>query len=449
MNDFNRELPTTATPPSAPALLWQKVRTAPRWAVILAVLLALVLLAWLLTPGKGARSAAAGRFAGGGPMPVVTAQARTGDMPITLIGLGTVTPLATVTVQSQISGQIMKIAFKEGQTVKAGDALIQIDPRPYQVALEQAEGALARDKALLANARVDLDRYQTLFAQDSIAEQQLATQKSLVAQDEGNVRTDEGQIDAAKLNLTYCHIVSPITGRVGLQQVNVGNYVTPAEPSGLVVVTQLKPITVLFTLPEDDIPPLMKQMHAGVTLPVTAWDRTNTTQLATGTLQSIDSQIDTTTGTIRLKAIFPNADESLFPQQFVNVVLLLDTLKGATLIPQAGVQRGAPGTYVYVVNAADQTVAVRKVTLGAGDAVNISVTQGLAAGEIIVVDGADKLKDGAKVMLRQAGGGTGGAGGGNGSSAAGGGQKAGQHQGQGQGQHRPQQQSNQSGQGGG
>jgi multidrug efflux system membrane fusion protein len=450
MNDFNRELPTAATPPSLPARLWQQARNAPRWAVILAVLLALVLLAWLLTPGKAARSAAAGgRFAAGGPMPVVTAQARTGDMPITLIGLGTVSPLATVTVQSQISGQIMKIAFKEGQTVKEGDALIQIDPRPYQVALEQAEGALARDRALLANARVDLDRYQTLFAQDSIAEQQLATQKSLVAQDEGNVRTDQGQIDAAKLNLTYCHIVSPITGRVGLQQVNVGNYVTPAEPNGLVVVTQLKPITVLFTLPEDDIPPLMKQMHAGVTLPVTAWDRTNTTQLATGALQSIDSQIDTTTGTIRLKAIFPNADESLFPQQFVNVVLLLDTLKGATLIPQAGVQRGAPGTYVYVVNAADQTVAVRKVTLGAGDAVNISITQGLAVGESVVVDGADKLKDGAKVLLRQAGGGTGGAAGGNGSSAAGGGQKAGQHQSQGQGQHRRQQQSNQSGQGGG
>jgi multidrug efflux system membrane fusion protein len=450
MNDFNRELPTAATPPSLPARLWQQARNAPRWAVILAVLLALVLLAWLLTPGKAARSAAAGgRFAAGGPMPVVTAQARTGDMPITLIGLGTVSPLATVTVQSQISGQIMRIAFKEGQTVKEGDALIQIDPRPYQVALEQAEGALARDRALLANARVDLDRYQTLFAQDSIAEQQLATQKSLVAQDEGNVRTDQGQIDAAKLNLTYCHIVSPITGRVGLQQVNVGNYVTPAEPNGLVVVTQLKPITVLFTLPEDDIPPLMKQMHAGVTLPVTAWDRTNTTQLATGALQSIDSQIDTTTGTIRLKAIFPNADESLFPQQFVNVVLLLDTLKGATLIPQAGVQRGAPGTYVYVVNAADQTVAVRKVTLGAGDAVNISITQGLAVGESVVVDGADKLKDGAKVLLRQAGGGTGGAAGGNGSSAAGGAQKAGQHQSQGQGQHRRQQQSNQSGQGGG
>jgi membrane fusion protein, multidrug efflux system len=436
MNDTNRER-STVTPGGLPHRLWQRVRTAPRWAVILGVLLAFVLLAWLLTPGKAGRNAAAGRFASGGPMPVVAAQARTGDMPITLIGLGTVTPLATVTVQSQISGQIMKIAFKEGQTVTAGDALIQIDPRPYQVALEQAQGALARDRALLANARVDLDRYQTLFAQDSIAEQQLATQRSLVAQDEGNVRTDQGLIDAAKLNLTYCHIVSPITGRVGLQQVNVGNYVTPAEPNGLVVVTQLKPITVLFTLPEDDIPPLLKQMHAGATLPVTAWDRTNTTQLATGTLQSIDSQIDTTTGTIRLKAIFPNADEALFPQQFVNVVLLLDTLKGAVLIPQAGVQRGAPGTYVYLVNAADQTVSVRKVTLGPGNATDISITQGLAAGESVVVDGADKLKDGAQVQLRQAGGGTSGAGGGNGTRP------------QGQGQRRRQQQSNQSGPGGG
>ena len=248
------------------------------------------------------------------------------------------------------------------------------------MALEQAQGALARDKALLANARVDLERYQTLFAQDSIAEQQLATQKSLVAQDEGNVKTDQGQIDAAKLNLIYCHIVSPITGRVGLQQINVGNYVTPAEPNGLVVVTQLQPITVVFTLPEDEIPPLLKRVHAGATLPVTAWDRSNTQQLATGTLQSIDSQIDTTTGTIRLKAIFPNTDEVLFPHQFVNVVLLLDTLHGATLIPQAGVQRGAPGTYVYVVNA-DQTVSVRKVTLGPGDATNVSISSGLKPGE--------------------------------------------------------------------
>jgi membrane fusion protein, multidrug efflux system len=429
MNDVNRDPSTVGTPGSI-ALLWQKVRAAPRLAVVIAVLLAIGLLAWLLTP-KAGPSTAGGRFAGGGPMPVVTAQARTGDMPITLIGLGTVTPLATVTVQSQIAGQIMKIAFKEGQTVKAGDPLMLIDPRPYEVALEQAEGALARDKALLANARVDLDRYQTLFAQDSIAEQQLATQRALVAQDEGNVKTDQGQIDAAKLNLTYCHIVSPISGRVGLQQVTLGNYVTPAEPNGLVVVTELQPITVVFTLPEDDIPPLLQRLKSGATLPVTAYDRTNTQVLATGTLQSIDSQIDNTTGTLKLKAIFANTDQALFPQQFVNIVLLLDTLHGATLIPQAGVQRGAPGTYVYVVNAADKTVSVRKVTLGPGDPTNITISQGLAAGETVVVDGADKLKDGAKVMLRAAAGAAA-QGGTSGAGAAG--QHSGQRSRSGQGQ---------------
>jgi membrane fusion protein, multidrug efflux system len=400
MNDENRSphgvlIDTDGRP------AWLKALLTRRVLVIVLVLVGLVILAKLLTP-KATQTSGGGRFAGGGPMPVVTASARAGDMPITLIGLGTVTPLATVTVQSQISGQIMHIAFREGQTVKAGAPLIQIDPRPYQVALEQAQGALARDKALLANAHVDLGRYQTLFAQDSIAEQQLATQKSLVVQDEGTVKTDQAQIDAQKLNLTYARIVSPIAGRIGLQQVNVGNYVTPNEPNGLVVVTQLQPITVVFTLPEDQIPPLLKQVHAGATLPVTAFDRTNTHQLATGSLQSVDSQIDTTTGTIKLKAIFPNTDESLFPQQFVNVVLLLDTLHAATLIPQAAIQRGAPGTYIYVVNNADQTVSVRKVTLGPGDTTNIAITQGLQTGETVVIDGTDKLKDGAKVQLRPA-----------------------------------------------
>jgi len=420
MNDTNRYPPAGgALDADAPA--WRRLLATRRLAVIVAALLLLVLLAWLLTPKAGTNAPAGGRFASSGPMPVVTASARSGDMPITLIGLGAVTPLATVTVQSQISGQIMKIPFKEGDKVKIGDPLFLIDPRPYEVALEQAEGALARDKALLDNARIDLNRYQTLWSQDSIAEQQLATQKSLVVQDEGNVKTDQGQIDAAKLNLVYCHITSPISGRVGLQQVTVGNYVTPAEPNGLVVITQLQPITVVFTLAEDEIPALMKQLHAGKTLQVTAWDRSNTTQLSSGTLQSIDSQIDPTTGTIKLKAIFQNSDESLFPQQFVNVVLLLDTLHGATLIPQAGVQRGAPGTYVYVVNQ-DQTVSVRKVTLGAGNATDISIPTGLKPGEQVVVDGADKLRDGAKVLLRQSG-------------AAGSGAQRGQHgQHSGQGQ---------------
>jgi multidrug efflux system membrane fusion protein len=443
MNDEHRYSPATSPTDTGSVPAWRRLAVRhQRVLIIVGALLALLLLAWLLKP-KASNAPAGGRFASGGPMPVVVAQAHTGDMPITLVGLGTVTPLATVTVQSQISGQIMHIAFKEGQTVKAGDSLIQIDPRPYQVALEQAQGALARDKALLANARVDLERYQTLFAQDSIAEQQLATQKSLVAQDEGAVKTDQGQIDAAKLNLTYCHIVSPISGRVGLQQINVGNYVTPAEPNGLVVVTQLKPITVVFTLPEDDIPPLVKQLHGGATLPVTAFDRTNTHQLATGTLQSMDSQIDTTTGTIRLKAVFANDDESLFPQQFVNVVLLLDTLHGATLVPQSAIQRGAPGTYVYVVNT-DQTVNVRKVTLGPGDPTNISIAQGLKPGETVVVDGADKLKDGGKVIVRQPGRSATAPG----AAPPGQGQHSGQSQGQGQGQGQGQRHRQRTGQGG-
>lgn len=372
-----------------------------RLLVIVAAVLGLALIAWYLTPRGGVQQPR-GRFASSGPMPVATAKVTTGDMPIIVEGLGTVTPLATVTVQSQISGQIVAIQFKEGQMVKRGDPLIEIDPRPYQVALEQAQGALARDVALLANAKIDLQRYETLYKQDSIAEQQLATQRATVLQDEGTVKTDQAAIDAAKLNLVYCHITSPINGLAGLQQVNLGNYVTPAEPNGLLVVTQLQPISVVFPLPEDQIPPILDQLHRGIALPVTAYDRSRTTKLATGTMSTVDSQIDTTTGTLKLKALFPNTDRRLFPNQFVNVDLLLDTLHGATLVPQAGIQRGAPGTYVYVVNApvdGKTTVSVRPVSLGPGDATNVSVIKGLKPGEQVVVDGADRLKDGAQVML--------------------------------------------------
>jgi multidrug efflux system membrane fusion protein len=405
MNDENRFLPPPAPPGTGTRAAWQQRLLTRRTLAIVAVLAGLALLAWLLTPK--ATDAPAGRAAfATGPMPVLVATARSGEMPITLTGLGAVTPLATVTVQSQISGQIMKISFKEGQTVKAGDPLIQIDPRPYQVALEQAQGALVKDKALLDNAHIDLNRYQTLWQQDSIAEQQLTTQKSLVVQYQGNVKTDQAQIDLQKLNLYYAHISSPISGRVGLQQVNVGNYVTPAEPNGLVVITQMQPITVVFTLAEDQVQPLLAQMRTGRSLPVSANDRTDSHLIASGTLQSLDSQIDPTTGTVRLKALFPNTDEQLFPQQFVNATLLLDTLHGATLIPQAAIQRGAPGTFVYVVNA-DQTVNVRKVTLGPGDPTDVSITQGLKVGETVVVDGADKLRDGAKVSVRQSGAGAG------------------------------------------
>ncbi len=413
-----------------PSLSSRALFTRRHLLVLAVAVAALAAAAWLLTPKPTSASKGRSR-SGGGAASVAAARARSGDMPIVANGLGTVTPLATVTVQSQISGQITQISFKEGQMVKRGDPLIQIDPRPYQVALEQAQGALARDLALLENSRIDLKRYEGLFKQDSIAEQQLATQRSLVAQHEGTVQTDRAQIDAARLNLTYCHIVSPVDGRAGLQQVNLGNYVTPATPNGLLVVTQIEPIAVVFPLPEDQIQPILEQLHANRTLTATAYDRSHNVRLAVGTMSTIDSQIDTTTGTVKLKAIFPNGDERLFPNQFVNVDLLLDTLHGATLIPQAGIQRGAPGTYVYVVNE-DKTVSVRKVTLGPGDAENVSVASGVTVGESVVVDGADRLREGAKVALRQGGSETNG-------TAAGSDSQGGKHggHGKGSGRHKP------------
>jgi membrane fusion protein, multidrug efflux system len=399
MNDVDLN---PGAPPAAarPALAQSPWRTAlvRRGLAMGAILAALVLFAWLITPRVG--SAGPAHHAPNSAVPIGAAAAHEGDMPVVLQGLGTVTSLATVTVQSYITGYITSIAYKEGQIVPRGASLIQIDPRPYQVALEQAQGDLERDQAYLANAKVDLVRYQTLYKQDSISQQELATQASLVNQYEGTVKYDQGLIDSAKLDLIYCHIVSPIDGLVGLQMVNVGNYVTPSEPNGLVVVTQLNPITVVFTLAEDQIPPVLEQLQAGRTLTVKAYDRARSRELATGTLEATNSEIDTTTGTLQLKAIFANTDRKLFPNQFVNVDLLLDTVHGATLIPQAAVQRGAPGTYVYVVGA-DKTVHVRKVELGPGDATNIAITHGLAPGETVVVDGTDRLKDGAHVMLRQ------------------------------------------------
>jgi multidrug efflux system membrane fusion protein len=402
MNDVHL---TSGSPPAASRqaikqMPWRMV-IARRGLLVLAILVALFLIARLVT--RGAEKDTGGhRTVTDGSVPIAAVPVQKGDMPVVLKALGTVTPLATVTVQSQLSGQIVQIAYKEGQIVRRGDSLIQIDPRPYQVALEQAQGALERDRAELANANIDLTRYQTLYSQDSISEQQLATQKALVAQYQGTVKADQGQIDSARLNLTYCHIVSPIDGRVGLQQVNVGNYVTPSEANGLVVLTQLTPITVVFTVAEDQIPPVLEQLRAGRTLTVKAYDRSRSSELATGTLQTIDNEIDPTTGTAKLKAVFANSDQKLFPNQFVNVDLLLDTLHGSTLIPQSAIQRGAPGTYVYVVGA-DKTVHVRSVALGPGDATNIAVAQGLGPGELVVVDGADRLKDGAHVLIRQGG----------------------------------------------
>src|ERR1700720_2120932 len=328
-----------------------------------------------------------GRPPAGAPVPVGVATVEKGNMPVTLSQLGTVTPLAMVTVKTQISGYLMQVAFKEGQMVNKGDFLAQIDPRPYQVALEQAQAQLAKDQALLKNAQVDLQRYNTLVAQNSIAKQTRDTQVSLVAQDEATVKADQAQIDAQKLNLTYCRIVSPVTGRVGLRQVDAGNYVQTSDPNGIVVVTQLQPISVIFTLPEDNLPAVMKQMHAGTSLSVTAYERTGATALGKGRLGTVDNQIDTTTGTVKSRAIFDNDQLVLFPNQFVNVKLLVNTLHDADIVPNSAIQRGAPGTFVYVVKP-EKTVAVQKVKLGPSDGQRIAILSGLEPGESVVTDGA-------------------------------------------------------------
>ena len=306
-----------------------------------------------------------------------------------------------VTVKTQINGYLTEVAFQEGQMVNKGDFLAQIDPRPYQVALEQAEGQRAKDQALLKNAQLDLQRYNTLVAQNSIATQTRDTQISLVAQDQAVIKTDQAQIDAQKLNLVYAHIVSPVTGRVGLRQVDAGNYVQTSDPNGIVVVTQLQPISVIFTLPEDNLPAVMKRVHAGATLSVTAYDRTGTTALAKGRLETVDNQIDTTTGTVKLRAIFDNEQEILFPNQFVNVQLLVNTLEDTDIVPTAAIQHGAPGAFVFVVKP-DRIASVRQVKLGPGDGQRIAILSSLQPEEGVVFDGADRLRDGAKVTVNMA-----------------------------------------------
>jgi membrane fusion protein, multidrug efflux system len=342
-----------------------------------------------------------GRPQSGGAVPVGVALVAKSDMPVILSQLGTVTPLATVTVKTQINGYLTEVAFQEGQMVKKGDFLAQIDPRPYQVALEQAEAQLAKDQALLQNARVDLQRYNTLVVQNSIAKQTRDTQVSLVAQYEATVKADQAQINAQKLNLTYCHIISPVTGRVGLRQVDAGNYVQTSDPNGIVVVTQLQPISVIFTLPEDNLSEVFKRWHAGAVLPVTAYDRSGTVELDKGTLNTIDNQIDTTTGTVKLRAMFNNDQLILFPNQFVNVQLVVDTVHDVDIVPSAAIQRGAPGTFVYLVKP-DHTVGVQKVKLGPTDGHRTAILSGLEPGESVVIDGTDRLRDGATVTVAAA-----------------------------------------------
>src|SRR5215475_3535117 len=373
---------------------------------LLVVLVAAAAVGWWLYGRQPAPPPQGRQNAFGGPMPVVTAPAVTGDIDITLNALGTVTSLATVTIRSQISGQLVRVAYQEGQMVNKGDLVAEIDSRPYELALAQAQGALERDQALLQQAELDLKRYQDLAKTNAIPRQQLDTQASLVAQDKGLVISDKAQIDAQKLNIAYCHIVSPVTGRAGLRLVDPGNYVTANDASGIVVITQLQPISVIFTVAEDNLPQIVKRLRAGATMPVTAFDRSGATKLATGTLKTLDNQIDTTTGTLKLCAEFANEDDSLFPNQFVNVQLLIDTLHDATVVPTSAIQRGAPGTFVYLVDA--DTVTVRPVTLGPASGERVAIQEGLTPGDRVVVDGADKLRNGARVALRGADGSTGG-----------------------------------------
>jgi membrane fusion protein, multidrug efflux system len=333
---------------------------------------------------------------------VSVATVASGEITVRIPALGTITPLATVTVKTQISGQLEKIFFKEGQLVKEGELLALIDPRPYEAALAQQEGNLRRDQSLLADARLNLKRYEDLITEDSVAQQQVDTQRALVDQYVGTVASDQAQIKTARINLAYCHITAPVNGRVGLRQVDQGNYVTPGDTNGLVVITELQPITAIFPIPEDNVTKVMQRMHDGATLIAEAYDRTNSAKLADGKVLTLDNQIDLSTGTVKLRALFDNKDNTLFPNQFVNIQLVLDTLTNQTVMPNAAVHRGAPNgvttTFVYLVNQ-DNTVSVRPVTLGTADGERVAVTAGLTPGAVVVTEGGDRLRDGATVQL--------------------------------------------------
>jgi multidrug efflux system membrane fusion protein len=375
------------------------------WIALLLALLAVGLMIGFfayLRHKQAPAAGAAGRGGQNGPVSVSVATVTSGDIQLRIPALGTVTPLATVTVRTQISGVMQKILFTEGQTVRQGDPLAQIDPRPYEAALQQMQGNLRRDQALLADARLDLKRYEGLVKEDSIAQQQLDTQRALVDQYTGTIQADEGQVKTASVNLIFTHITAPITGRVGLRQVDQGNYVTPGDANGIVVINQVQPITVIFPIPEDNVPALMHRLHEAGAMTVEAYDKPIVTLLAQGKLLTVDNQIDVTTGTIKLRAQFENADNALFPNQFVNIELLQELLHDQIIIPNAAVRRGAPNgvvsTFVYIVDS-DRTVKVRPVTLGVVDGERVAVTKGLSVGEVVVTEGGDRLRDGAQVVL--------------------------------------------------
>ncbi len=382
-------------------------RVRPLWRTlmwILVAVLAVLAIAWAVTP-HGAAAGKRGGGAGGGRRPptvVGLAVATPGDMPIQLSGLGTVTSRASVVVRTRIAGTLTKVYFREGQMVREGDPLVEVDARPYAIALAQAQAQLLRDQASLASARVDLKRYQTLKAQDSIAGQTLDTQAALVKQDEGTVAADEATVANARLNLAYCRVTAPVTGRVGLRQVDAGNYVSTSDTNGLVNITQIDPIDVVFTLPEDAVPQVSARIASGAVLPVTALDRTGGTALSQGSLSTLDNEIDTSTGTVKAKAAFSNPSGTLFPNQFVNVTLLVDTMRGVIIVPATAVRHGSKGDYVYAVQSdplEGDTAKVEMVKVGPTVGERTAILSGVQSGERVITDGGDRLSDGATVLL--------------------------------------------------
>ena len=399
--------PTELQTGSSPTRREKEERQAARpsrlwlWLIVLLLVGVAAYFLWpkikaLQTTPAAAPAAGKGKGGRGGTTLVVAARATRGNIGVYYSGLGAVTPIYTVTLKSRVDGELMKVLFKEGQMVQKGDLLAEIDPRPYQVQLDQAAGQLLHDQALLKNAHVDLDRYKTLLDQQAIPQQQYATQEALVSQYEGTLKTDQAAIDSAKLNLTYSRITAPITGLVGLRLVDPGNIVHASDANGLLVITQLDPISVIFTISEDQLPPVLVKLHAGAKLHVEAWDREVKNRLGQGTLETIDNQIDPTTGTLRLRSLFENKAGKLFPSQFVNARLLVEEKTGVVLIPNSAIQRNSQSTYVWLVKQ-DQTVTVRPVTAGVTEGDQSEITQGVDAGDVMVTVGVDRLQEGGRV----------------------------------------------------
>jgi membrane fusion protein, multidrug efflux system len=394
----------TAPPPKPKQTETPRAHRSYRWIWIVVILvLAIGGLTYYRKQQAAAQAAKAKAAAANRSVPITTATVRQGPIGIYINALGTVTPVYTATITTRVDGQIVSVNYREGQMVHKGDVLIQIDPRPYQAALTQAQGTLAHDEALLGESRIDLDRYQLAFNRNAIAKQQLDDQTQTVKQNEGSVKNDQGTVAVATTNLDYATIKAPIDGRVGLRLVDPGNIVTAGSTTALVVITQLQPITVIFSVAEDYLPQIQKQLRQGSKMSVEAFDRAQQTKLATGYLLTLDNQVDTSTGTVKLKAIFPNQDTALFPNQFVNTRLLVDTEQNASLAPTAAIQRNAQGTFVYIIKP-DNTAAMQPVTVGTTDG-SVAAVQGLQPGQVIAVAGFDKLQDGAKVSVSNASGG--------------------------------------------